>query len=163
LRLGENDGALNYGLNMASQAFRGNAGHSMVRHGLSDIGFQRSSIAHDAVLAGVPDGGAGAKRFLDKRSGDARELFNGSADKGNTKIYIAQYAIQRVGMSMIRRFGEKAFCSLCPEFRYRYAKRFLRRKVMEKRAFSDACLIAELFNRSSGETLFSDKFHGGFQ
>ena len=98
----------------------------------------------------------GSIGFLHHRADETGELIQFAAYQFTPEIDVAEHAIERIGVVVIRRGGEKRACYFRPVIGGRDAQRFLARKMMEERALGDARRRTEVVDRRRGIALGAD-------
>ena len=103
---------------MQRQALGGpRSANSIALHRLSDVSFNFGGVSADARLARVADVGVGAVDLLHHRPHETRELGDVPFENCPAEIEIAEDAIERVAMLVVRRSLEKRPCNLGPVLR----------------------------------------------
>ena len=123
LRFGEDESALNHGLDVPGQTSAASALVPGINQGLPQISLNRAGIAHDAGCAGLPDCRAAAKTLLQHGPSETAETLRRAANQGQPQVDVAQHAVNRAGVVVIGCLRKKAFGRAGPIVRQGHPKR----------------------------------------
>ena len=122
-----------------------------------------SRVAADAGVAGVADGGVGVVDLLHHRADEAGEFRHRAFKDRAAEIDIAEHAVERILVPVIRRRREQGPGRLRPIVRRGDGERFLVLEVMEERALGDARPGAQFVDRGCDVALLPDHGEGRVQ
>jgi len=114
--------------------------------GRPDVGFQRGGVAGDAARAGVAKGRDGLIGLLHHGADEAGEFRYLALQQSLAEGNVAEHALQRIGVVVIRRSGKQRAGDLRPVIRRRYGQRILAPEMMEESALGDARCRAKLID-----------------
>jgi hypothetical protein len=155
-RFSEDEGSLDHGLDVESQAHRCKACDCIFLHRQGNVGDEGGGVATDALLARFANGRMGFVNFLNHGSDKAGEIRKVAAKDCLSKIYISEKPVKRVGVCMIRRGCEQTARYFVPAFGSCKCEILFADEVMEETTLGEAGCFTNILNAGGGVALGAD-------